>query len=120
MEAPNRPNNADPLLFRYVATAEESNQPSITVVLSVQGALIGGQIISAALYAAALKPGANVKDAATVFALLQQDILAERGRYIHLQNPWVVSVAGQIPFNPGSVWRCRLDAVNGFFLGPVR
>jgi hypothetical protein len=61
MESPNRPNNADPLLFRYVATAEESNQPSITVVLSVQGALIGGQIISAALYAEALKPGANVK-----------------------------------------------------------
>jgi hypothetical protein len=52
MESPNRPNNADPLLFRYVATAEESNQPSVNVVLSVQGALIGGQIISAALYPA--------------------------------------------------------------------
>ena len=86
MESPNRPNNADPLLFRYVATAEESNQPSVTLVLSVQGALIGGQIISAALYAEALKPGANVKDAATVFALLQPDILAERGRSIVIQS----------------------------------
>lgn len=108
----------DRFLQFYVLGANNSDEPSIDVTLSLQGMVVSGTIIGAGLYAKLQAASADAPGTAKIFA----DLIAESAEeqiYIHLQDAVLMMGTQMVPSKGSMLWRGRLDAVNGFFFGRI-
>lgn len=112
------PSQPDPALRTLILGLNKSAAESgVDIVLTVNGTLIAGELISNKKYLSLLK----IDGTALEEALMQswyQSLDDQSATYIHLNNVKFIQ-NDQLAANPGTLWRGRTESVDGFSFGKV-
>lgn len=126
----------DDFLITFINIVNEIKELSIDVTLNVKGTMISGSLISSDSYLKEVSNGfKNANGNATIGQVFSENLdrLAEEvatspsnveeksdtkkaeTNFIHLKNAKIVHLNGN--FITNSVWRGKVESVDGFFLG---